>query len=46
MFNLALTGVSYDSRHDQIGVVDRLENPVGIVDRMQVGGSDGIGTAL
>jgi len=32
-----------DGRHNQIGVIRKVKNPVMIVERMQVGSSDGTG---
>ena len=43
VFDLVLTRVRRDARHNQIGVVRKFENPVLIMDRMQIGGCDDIG---
>jgi len=44
VFNLALARASRCyARHNQIGVIRKLKNPVMIVERMQVSGSDSLG---
>jgi len=43
MVDLILARARCDARHNQVGVIRKLKNPVMIVERMQVGGSDGIG---
>jgi len=42
MIYLLLARVRVDGRHNQVGVIGELECPVFLVNRMQVGRSDGV----
>jgi len=42
MANLFLARVCIDARHEQIFVIRKFEDPVPVVDRMQVGRGDDI----
>ena len=45
MINLFLARVYIDARHNQICVIREFEDPVPVMDRMQVGRGDDIGGA-